>query len=134
MPRSILNTTTFVNSPPVGSMDCSTFPCWNCIKHNSDRKAATCPSNQRTAVCDGDLSKGWSGEETRARTGQPHQNFVHVMNLPLVLITYWYRSLAHIFTGNNYLAILPFFPINGSGSQFQHKRGKQTFLSLTAFC
>lgn len=55
---------------------------------------------------------------------------VHIMNLPLVLITYWYESLARLFTGNDCSAILPFFPINGSGSPFQHKRGKQTFLSL----
>lgn len=38
-----------------------------------------------------------------------------------------------LFTGNDYSAILPFFPINGSGSQFQLKRGKQTFLSLATF-
>lgn len=41
------------------------------------------------------------------------------MNLPLVLITYWCETLAHLFTGNDYSAILPFFPINGSGSQFK---------------
>lgn len=60
---------------PVQPPDCSTFPRWNCIKRSSDRKAVTCPSNQRTVACDGDLSTGWSGEGRGARTGQPHQNF-----------------------------------------------------------
>lgn len=58
---------------------------------------------------------------------------VHILNLPLVLITFWYESLAHFFTGNDHSAILPFFPINGFGSPFQLKRGKQTFLSLATF-
>lgn len=90
----------------VQPLDCSTFPCWHCIKHNSDRKAVTCPSNQRTVVCDGDLSMGCSGEGSGARPGQPHQTSVHIMNLPLVLITYWYESLAHTITGSDYSAPL----------------------------
>lgn len=71
------------------------------------------------------------GEELEP--GNDTKTSVHVMNLPLVLIAYWYESLAHIFTGNNYSAILPFFPVNGSGSQFQLKRGKETFLSSSTF-
>lgn len=117
----------------VQPLDCRTFPCWKCIKHSSDRKAVTCPSNQRTVVCDGDLSTSWSGEGKGARTGRTHQTSVHIMNLPLVLITYCYEALACIMTGNDYSAVLPFFPIRGSVSQFWLQRGKQTFLSLATF-
>lgn len=84
MPGPVLNKTTFVNFS-VQSLDCSTFPCWICIKLSAARKAVTCPSNQRTVVCDGDLSAGGEDQELGSHTNTS----VHIMNPPLVLITYW---------------------------------------------
>lgn len=63
--------------------------------------------------------RGW--RRTRARTGQPHQNFVHIINLPLnyVLVGSWLIfSLA--------TTIQLFFLLsNVSDSQFQHKRANR---------
>lgn len=102
---------------PVQPPDCSTFPCWNCIKHSLDRKAVTCPSNQRTAVFDGDLSKGCSGEGRRARTGQPHQNLcAHDESLSCLnyLLGWVFGSCFH---WQWLFSYSPFLSNNGSSSQ-----------------
>lgn len=65
MPRPILNKTTFVKFSRF-SLWC--FSCWNCIKAGSSRKVVTCPSNQRTAVCECDLRAGAEGLELASHT------------------------------------------------------------------
>ena len=49
-------------------------------------------------------------KEEELELGNHAKTSVPMMNLSLVLITYWDESLAPVFTGNGCSAILPFFP------------------------
>lgn len=107
-------------------MDYSTFPCWNGIKHNSDRKAATCPSHQRTVVCDRDLSKGRSGERARARPGQPRQNFCahyespSCLNYLLVWVFLLATTIQLVSLSFQSMALVPKFSLKGANRPSFH--------------
>lgn len=123
-PRPILNTVTCVAVSLFSYWTAVLFPA-GMISNTIQTGKLYLPQSSKDSGVWWWSEYGLGGEKGKElEPGSRTKTSVHIMTLPLVLITYWYESLACLFIGNDYSAILPFFPINGSDSQFQLKMDK----------